>query len=128
MAQPDEIRRFVQNRYILPARELGQDTVTLSASLVQQAIGDNTTIEQVCKAIDTHAFLNLARVTLIRREGMPREVAARWTFGVSMRHQRGEFLVAVVKNKRDLRTLKENSWYRLFRISPISPIVVGETG
>jgi very-short-patch-repair endonuclease len=113
MAQPDEIRRFVQNRYMLPARELDQDTVTFSASMVQQAIGNNTTIAQVCKALDTRAFLNLARATLIRREGMPKEVAARWTFGVSMRHQRGEFLVAVVKNKRDLRVLKENGWYRV---------------
>ena len=113
MSQPDEIRKFVLDRYILPARERGEDTITLSAHAIQHAMGPGIAIEKICKALDTRLFFDLAIITLIRREGPPQASAAQWTFGVSMRHQRGEVLVAVVKRKRDLAILKEEGWYRI---------------
>jgi len=113
MSKPDKIREFVRDRYILPARETGQSTVTLSAHTVQRAMGPEVAIEQVCRALDTRLFLSLAIVTLIRREGLQDDASAQWTFGVSMRGQRGEVLVAVIKRKRDLAILKEEGWYRI---------------
>lgn len=113
MSQPDEIRKFVLGRYILPARVRGEDTITLSAHKIQQAMGPGVTIEKICKALDTRLFFDLAIVTLVRREGPPQVTATQWTFGVSMRHQRGEVLVAVVKHKRDMAILKEEGWYRI---------------
>jgi very-short-patch-repair endonuclease len=113
MSQPDEIRKFVLEHYILPARERGEDTITLSGHAIQQAMGPGIATERICRALDTRLFLDLAIVTLIRREGTPQAADARWTFGVSMRHQRGEILVAVLKYKRDLAILKGEGWYRV---------------
>ncbi len=113
MSHPDEIRKFVRDRFILPAREHGHDTVMLSAHTIQQAMGPETPVEEICKALDTRLFLDLAIVTLIRRQGPPKEDTAQWTFGVSMRDQRGEVLAAIVKRKRDLTILQEEGWYRI---------------
>jgi 5-methylcytosine-specific restriction protein B len=107
MSQPDEIRKFVLNHYVLPARERGEDTITLSVHSIQQAIGSEVAVEKICKALDTRLFLNQAIVTLIRREGSPQAADAQWTFGVSMRRQRGEVLVAVVKRKGDLAIVEK---------------------
>ncbi len=113
MSLPDEIRKFVLNRYILPARDRDEDIVTFSAQVVQQGMGSEVTAAQVCGALDTRTFLDLGLVTLIQREGPSRGPNAQWTFGVSMQGQRGEVLVAVLKNKGDLTILKEEGWYRI---------------
>jgi len=113
MSLPDEIRQFVLNRYILPARDRNEDEVTFSALDVQQGMGLEVTTAQVCRALDTRTFLDLGLVTLIQCEGPPQGADTRWTFGVSMQGQRGEVLVAVLKNKGDLTILKENGWYRI---------------
>ena len=113
MSQPGEIRRFVLDHYVLPARERGQDTIILFAQTVLRAMGPEVTVEKICKALDTRLFLDQAIVTLIRRQGSPQAADAHWTLGVSMRHQRGEVLVAVVKRKRDLAILREEGWYRV---------------
>lgn len=113
MSHPDEIREFVRDHYILRARECGQDTVTLSAHTVRQEMGSEVTVEEVCRALDTRLFLDLAIVTLTRRACLQGGGSVQWTFGVSMRDQRGEVLVAVIKRKRDLAILKEEGWYRI---------------
>jgi len=76
-------------------------------------MGPGVAVQKICKALDTRLFLDQAIVTLIRRQGSPQAADAQWTLGVSMRHQRGEVLVAVVKRKRDLVILREEGWYRV---------------
>ncbi len=76
MSLPDEIRKFVLNRYILPARDRDEETVTLSAHTIQQAMGYEVGIRKICRAIDTRLFLDLALVTLIRRDGPSKGTAA----------------------------------------------------
>ena len=73
MSQPDDIRRFILDHYILPARERGEDTVTFSAQTIQRAMGLGIAAEEFCKALDTHLFLDGAIVTLIGRDGPPQQ-------------------------------------------------------
>lgn len=113
MSLPDEIRKFVLNRYILPARDRNEKEIILSAEVVQQALGRGFAIDRICKALDTRTFLQTAAVTLTRRQGPPKGPTAQWIFDVSMTGQRGELLVAVLKNKGDLTILEQEGWYRI---------------
>ena len=113
MSQPDDIQRFVRETYITPAKERSRDTLRLSARTIQETIGGEVTLEAICRALDTLQFLGQVGVSLVRRTGTVQDGDAAWTFGVSLRHQRGELLVAVLKRKRDLAILQKEGWYRI---------------
>lgn len=72
MKASDQVRQFVQDRYIAPARRKGAKTVTVRAGEVHKALKWNPRrMPQVCSALATRKFLNAAQVELVSRQGPP---------------------------------------------------------
>jgi hypothetical protein len=68
----DQVRAYVRQHYILPARNLGATTVTVRAGEVHKALRwDLKRVPQVCSALATRKFLNSANVELLERKGPP---------------------------------------------------------
>jgi hypothetical protein len=68
----DEVRAYVREHYILPARKLGTATVTVRAGEVHKALRwDLKRVPQVCSALSTRKFLRSANVELLERKGPP---------------------------------------------------------
>jgi hypothetical protein len=72
MNASDQVRKFVREHYVLPARNSGATTVTVRAGDVHKALRwDLKRVPQVCSALSTRKFLNFANVELIDRKGPP---------------------------------------------------------
>jgi hypothetical protein len=72
MNASDQVRAFVQNHYIAPARKVGANTVTVRAREVHKALKwDLRRIPQVCAALSTRKFLRSAQVELVKKSGPP---------------------------------------------------------
>jgi len=69
MSLADEVRDFVYERYIKPAREKGVKTVTLRAGEVHDAMGLKGKIPTVCSALGSNKFLKQHNLRLAKREG-----------------------------------------------------------
>lgn len=82
MSTADEIRRFVIKTYIHPAHERAEKTVTFSAEDIHSAMGLKSRYPLVCSSIDTDKFLEIAYVTLIKRDGPKQSNTVRWTFSL----------------------------------------------
>ena len=68
----DQVRQFVRDRYILPARRKGAKTVTVRAGEVHKALKwDVRRIPLVCSALSTRKFQHAAQVELVSRQGPP---------------------------------------------------------
>lgn len=79
----EQIRRYVRDQIVEPARQRGQKTVTFTASEIHNGLGlRENRMPSVCQAIDTPIFLDYASVTLVRREGPQLSTTAKWTFAV----------------------------------------------
>jgi hypothetical protein len=72
MNASDQVRQFVQDRYILPARKRGDSTVTVRAGEVHKALNwELKRVPLVCSALSTRKFLRSAHLELISRSGPP---------------------------------------------------------
>jgi hypothetical protein len=72
MKASDQVRAYVREHYILPARRLGATAVTVRAGEVHKALGwDLRRVPQVCSALATRKFLRAANVELLERKGPP---------------------------------------------------------
>jgi hypothetical protein len=72
MNASDQVRQFVRERYIAPARKQGAATVTVRAGDVHKALKwDLKRVPQVCSALSTRKFLHSANVELVARKGPP---------------------------------------------------------
>jgi hypothetical protein len=72
MNDSDQVRAYVTNHYIVPARRSGSGTVTVRAGDVHKAMKWNVKkVPQVCSALSTRKFLNYAHVELLERKGPP---------------------------------------------------------
>jgi hypothetical protein len=69
MTQADRIRQFAVDHYILPARAQGRVEITIRAGDVHRAMGLTNHYPAVCNAIGYQKFFEMARVTLIDRDG-----------------------------------------------------------
>jgi len=69
MALADEVRDFVYERYIKPAREKGVKTLTLRAGDVHDAMGLKGKMPTVCGALGASKFLKQHNLRLAKREG-----------------------------------------------------------
>ena len=69
MVHSDDIRGYVREQIIEPARQRKQATIHVRAGDVHTAIGLVNRMPLVCAAMDAQKFLDFARVTLIRRTG-----------------------------------------------------------
>ncbi|MHC1739515.1 MAG: hypothetical protein AB9897_00205 [Anaerolineaceae bacterium] len=78
----DDIRKYAKTKFITPARQKGEKTVTFSASEIHDGLGYNSHFPAVCSAIDARKFLEFARVKLIKRAGVKQGATAKWTFEV----------------------------------------------
>lgn len=78
----DEIRSFVFQRYIRPAREKGLHAVTVSAGEIHQEMGLNNRIPAVCGALKTRKLEVCLSVRLIKREGPHQGAGAKYTYTV----------------------------------------------
>lgn len=78
----DPIRKYVKNKYIIPARTKKAGRVVVVASDVDNGMGLGNKYAMVCSALDSNKFLEFARVELIRREGPAQGGAAKWTFKI----------------------------------------------
>lgn len=68
----DQVRSFVNDHYILPARKAGARTVTVRAGEVHKALKwDLRRVPQVCSALSTRKFQRSAHVELIAKSGPP---------------------------------------------------------
>lgn len=72
MNASDQVRQFVHEQYIVPARRKGAKTVTVLAGEVHKALKwDPRRIPQVCSALSTRKFLHSAHLELVSRQGPP---------------------------------------------------------
>lgn len=78
----DEIRKYVKNKFIIPARVKKTARVTFTALDVAKGMGLEDRYPMVCSSIDAKKFLEYARVNLIRREGAVQGSTAKWTYKV----------------------------------------------
>ncbi|MGB8261972.1 MAG: hypothetical protein WCE75_16550 [Terracidiphilus sp.] len=72
MNASDQVRTFVRDHYVAPARRSGSRTVTVRAGDVHKALRwELRRVPQVCAALSTRKFLECARVELIEKKGPP---------------------------------------------------------
>ena len=72
MNASDQVRSFVQERYIAPARKVGASAVTVRVRDVHKALKwELRRIPQVCAALSTLKFQRSAHVALLKKTGPP---------------------------------------------------------
>lgn len=82
MTQADQIRRYVIDHYIQPARLTGQSTVRVNADAVHCALQLENRYPAVCSALDADRFYTQAKVTLVQRIGPKQSTTAEWCFAL----------------------------------------------
>jgi 5-methylcytosine-specific restriction protein B len=78
----DEIRKYAKVKFVTPARQKGEKTISFSASDIHKGLGYNLRMPAVCSAIDAQKFADFARVRLVKRSGPHQGAAAKWTFEI----------------------------------------------
>jgi hypothetical protein len=76
----DDIRKYAKTKYVTPARQRGDASVSFSASDIHEGMSENESIKTVCSAIDAAKFSDFARVKLVKRSGPKQGAAAKWVF------------------------------------------------
>ena len=82
MTLADNIRDYVILNIIEPARKDGKRMVTVNATDIHEALKLVSRYPAVCSALDANKFLEIAKITLINREGPKQSTTAKWTFGL----------------------------------------------
>ena len=88
MITANNIREYIKENIVEPAKKKGQTTVTFRASEIHKAVAMIHGVEKghrmanVCSAIDTDKFLDFAAVTLVKREGPVHGATVVWTFRI----------------------------------------------
>ena len=80
MTTAEDIRRYAISQYILPARQRGQKTVTLTARAIHDGLSLDSRFPAVCDAIDGRKFAEAADIVLMSREGPPQSSTVTWHF------------------------------------------------
>ncbi len=78
----DEVRKFVKQHFVIPARAARQDRVTLTAGEVAKGLKLQDRMPMICSALDAKKFEGFARVKVIRREGPKQSRTAKWTLKI----------------------------------------------
>lgn len=76
----DAIRQHVLEKYISPARERGNKSITLRSGEIHKQLALSDRLPQVCSAIDARRFEIEANVRLVDRQGPPVSTAVTWRF------------------------------------------------
>lgn len=80
MSKADKIRGFVLENYVKPARERGENEITIRAGDIHKVMGLRDSMPAVASALGAQKFENFARVKLIKREGPHNGANLRFTF------------------------------------------------
>jgi len=81
----DQVRSFVIDNYIAPAREQGQKEVRVRAGDVDKALGYRyRRLPLICAALRSQKFLEAARVKLLVEEGPPSGASTSTTFSYEL--------------------------------------------
>lgn len=76
----DQIRNYVLENFIIPARKHGEKSVTFTSREIHEGMKLHNSFPLVCNAIDAHKFLVFASVILVSRDGPKRSSTVRWVF------------------------------------------------
>ena len=82
LSQADSIRQYVLDRKIEPARQRGEEIITLFAREIHAEMHLNAPIVAVCSALDHDGFAEFADVRLIERSGRRGSPKSKWVFGL----------------------------------------------
>ena len=82
MTLADEIRDFVQQNYIEPARRRGDSEITIRAGDIHRDMQLESRMPAVCGAIGTKKFEEECEVRLIRRRGPTQGANVYFTFEI----------------------------------------------
>lgn len=86
MNHTDQIRHFILDRYIVPARSAGLKEVTVRAGDIHKEMGLSSRMPSVCSAIEGIKLCQLASVSITKRRGPPKGANVFVTFDLKKRH------------------------------------------
>lgn len=107
MNASDQVRSYVREHYLAPARRRGAKTVTVRAGEVHKALKwDLKRVPQVCSALSAQKFLRSANVELVERKGPPSGQSTTVEFTYRLLREGGSVNTAIrpaapVKNAAD---------------------------
>ena len=78
----DEIRIYVIEKYISPARKLGNKNIKILARDIHDALGYINRYPNVCQSIDGDKFLSFAKVICNARKGPKAGSSVSWVFEI----------------------------------------------
>jgi hypothetical protein len=82
MSLADKVREYVYENYVKPARDSGQDTVTIKSGDVHDEMGLGNKIPSVCGALDTKKFQKKYELELEEKKGPTCGVNVYYTFKI----------------------------------------------
>ena len=82
MSSADEIRDYVINQIITPARIMGKRFVIVRSGDIHKAMNLRNSMPNVCSAIDTNKILIKSGAKLISRKGPNQSSTVEWVFEI----------------------------------------------
>ena len=82
MTQADQIRKYVLERKIEPARQRGEEMITIFAREIHAEMHLPAKVVVVNSALDHDGFEEYAGVRLLERSGRKRSPQAKWVFEI----------------------------------------------
>ena len=82
ISHADKIRLYVLERKIEPARQRGENMITLFAREIHADMNLNAPIRTVCTALDHDGFEESADVRLVERSGKKLSPKSKWVFEI----------------------------------------------
>jgi len=83
MKLADQIRKYVIDQIIIPARIGGKEFITIRSGDVHKAMKLNNRMPAVCGAIGSNIFLQESGTKLISRKGPNQGANVEWVFKVN---------------------------------------------
>jgi 5-methylcytosine-specific restriction protein B len=83
MVLAHQVRRFVIDQYINPARAEGRTQVTVRAGTIHKELKLEGKMPIVCASLDAEVFLDQTNATLIARRGPPQGATAEWVWAIN---------------------------------------------
>lgn len=78
----DEVRSFIQERYVKPARDRGERVITIKAGEIQKEMGLKGKIPTICSALSSKRLQKACGIRLLKREGPSCGAEATYTYEI----------------------------------------------
>lgn len=82
MTQADQIRQYVIDHHIQPARTAGKKLITIQAGTIHTEMHLENRMPNVCSSLDAQKFYDQAGVTLVKRSGPKQSSTAEWVLAL----------------------------------------------